>query len=137
MSAVPIKVSEILGLLKAGKTRDEIAEMYNLNGVQLKELFKHPKLKNKKTVKEKGVPFILVDDTEGDVVEDAVKAAASADIIEEVTAKVEEVEAPIEVATETVVEQPAEVQVTDQAANTAAEQVAPAPETEGSLWGND
>lgn len=130
MSAVPIKVSEILGLLKAGKTRDEIAEMYNLNGVQLKELFKHPKLKNKKTVKEKGVPFILVDDTEGDMVEDAVKA----DVTEEVAAKVEETEAPVEVAEEAVVEQPAEVQITDEAT---AEQVAPTEQSEGPLWGND
>ena len=62
--AVNITVSQILADLKSGLTRDEIGEKYGLNKAQVKAVFSHPKLKNKKTIKQKGAAFILVDDTE-------------------------------------------------------------------------
>lgn len=62
--AQTLTVSQILADLQAGLTRAEIGEKYGLNGIQVKALFKNQKLKNKKTIKEKGAAFILVDDTE-------------------------------------------------------------------------
>jgi hypothetical protein len=62
--AVVLTVSKILADLKSGLTRKAIGEKYGLNGVQVKELFKNPKLKHKKTAVEKGAAFVLVDDTE-------------------------------------------------------------------------
>ncbi len=64
MSETPkITASSVLAMLSAGKTRPEIQEHYGLNGVQMKQLFQHPILKGKKTIKEKGAAFIFVDDT--------------------------------------------------------------------------
>ena len=127
MSAVPIKVSEVLAYLKAGKTRAEIAEIYSLNGVQLKELFKHPKLKNKKTVKEKGVAFTLIDDVEDEVKKPAVESAK----VEETTAQIQPTE---EAVSETVAEQAAETQET---AAPVESEAASEPEAERSLWDNE
>lgn len=56
-----IKTSEILELLEIGKTRKEIAEMYNLSDSDLKRLFKHPTLKGRRSKKE--LDFIIEDDT--------------------------------------------------------------------------
>lgn len=57
-----ITVSEILSKLESGVTRDQIKEEYGLSHREMQELFRHPKLKNRKTRKE--VSFELVDDTE-------------------------------------------------------------------------
>lgn len=59
-----IKVSEILLALQQGVTREEIKEKYSLSNKEMKVLFSHPKLKQKKTHKKPS--FILVDDTEED-----------------------------------------------------------------------
>lgn len=61
--AISLTVSQILADLQAGLTRNDIGEKYGLNKAQVKALFTHPKLKNKKTIKEKGTGFQLVDDT--------------------------------------------------------------------------
>lgn len=60
-----ITSSGILSDLQAGLTRKDIQTKYGLNGVQLKEIFKSPSLKNKKTIKEKGAAFIFIDDVAG------------------------------------------------------------------------
>lgn len=57
-----ITASEILALLQAGKTREEIRLMYGLNKTQMKQLFKAPSLKFRKTIREKTSPFIFEDD---------------------------------------------------------------------------
>ena len=59
---VQLTVSGILTDLENGLTRANIQSKYNLTGKDLGILFKHPKLKGKKT---KVAPkFILIDDTE-------------------------------------------------------------------------
>lgn len=75
--AVNLTTSMVLNHLKEGLTRNEIGTLYGLNGVQTKILFSHPKLKNRKTIKEKGVAFILVDDLDDDleVTEEVVEEA--------------------------------------------------------------
>lgn len=57
-----LTTSQIVADLQAGLTRKEIGEKYNLNGIQVKAVFKNPSLKHRKTVKVKGAGFILVDD---------------------------------------------------------------------------
>lgn len=62
METPVIKASDILADLQAGLTRPEIKQKYNLNGVQLANIFKTPSLRGKRTIKEKGVPFQFIDD---------------------------------------------------------------------------
>lgn len=57
-----IKVSEVLGMLEEGKTRDEIKTHYELSHTEMTVLFKHPKLKGRRTHKK--LPFVIIDDTE-------------------------------------------------------------------------
>lgn len=57
-----ITASEILAHLQAGKTREEIRLIYGLNKTQMKQLFKAPSLKFRKTIREKTSPFIFEDD---------------------------------------------------------------------------
>lgn len=54
-----IIVQDVLSMLKKGKSREEIREFYGLTKTDLKNLFKHDKLKGKKTHKKPG--FIVVD----------------------------------------------------------------------------
>lgn len=56
-----IKVQDILTDLENGMTRKEIKEKYNLSGKDLKTVFQHEKLKNKKT---KTTGVILIDEDE-------------------------------------------------------------------------
>lgn len=56
-----ITVSAVLDALAQGKTREDIKKEYDLSHRELQTLFKHPKLKNKKTHKE--LSFELIDDT--------------------------------------------------------------------------
>lgn len=60
MEKVKITTTEVLELLDLGKTRDEIREHYGLSNPDLKRLFKHPRLKGRKTKKAPG--FDLEDD---------------------------------------------------------------------------
>jgi hypothetical protein len=60
--AVEIKISDVLNLLESGKTRPEIAKHYDLNLVQVAELFRHNKLRGKKTKKIASDAFTLIDD---------------------------------------------------------------------------
>lgn len=77
-----ITVTGVLNLLENGVTRTpknkgydaekgSIMERYNLTEVEVRELFKHPKLKGKRTVFEKKskLSFQLVDDTVTDSTE--------------------------------------------------------------------
>lgn len=59
-----IKVSDVLALLDAGKSRKEIAEHYGRTQAEMQvQIWNHPKLKNKKAKKQyEGI--ILEDDTE-------------------------------------------------------------------------
>lgn len=54
--------------LKNGLTREDIAEKYGLTKADVKRVFQHPKLKNKKTIKPKEDNFILIDDIEDEPV---------------------------------------------------------------------
>lgn len=64
-----ITVSGVLAMLDAGKSRQEIKEELELSHMEMAELFKHPKLKNKKAKRQ--VSFELLDDTvEEDLVEE-------------------------------------------------------------------
>jgi len=54
-----LTISGVLKYLEDGLTRETIGEMYGLEKWEVTELFKHPKLKNRKT-----------DDTEGDLLTD-------------------------------------------------------------------
>ena len=93
-----IKISEVLTCLKEGYTRTKadknydseigsIQEKYSLNGIQVFELFKHDKLKGKKTIIKKEPAFTIIDDTNGEVPEVAA-------VIEEVVEEIEEVSTP-------------------------------------------
>lgn len=56
-----IKVSEVIALLEAGKSREEIGAELGLTRVEVTALFKHPSLKGKKAKKQ--LDFVVVDDT--------------------------------------------------------------------------
>jgi hypothetical protein len=62
--AVVLSISGILNDLENGLDREKIGEKYGLEKWEVNELFKHPKLKNRKAKKVKKVSFTLVDDTE-------------------------------------------------------------------------
>ena len=83
---VELTVSGILADLDNGLTRANIQSKYNLTGKDLATLFKHPKLKGKKT---KVAPkFILIDDT----AEVSIENNEVTEAIEEVQAVEEAVE---------------------------------------------
>ena len=59
---IDVRVSDVLTFLKEGKTREDIANHYGLSLAEAKrDIFSHPKLKNKKTHKASKVA--LIDDT--------------------------------------------------------------------------
>jgi len=71
---IEIKISDILQYLKEGYTRTKgeknydasigsIQEKYDLNKSQIFELFKHEKLKGRKTIVKKAPAFVVLDDT--------------------------------------------------------------------------
>lgn len=62
MNQVQVSISDILTDLNNGLKRADIKNKYNLNNAQLKTLFSHPKLKNKKTKKAE-VELVIIDDT--------------------------------------------------------------------------
>jgi len=78
-----IKVQDVLAFLKKGYTRyakdDEghgsIQAHYNLSGVEVKELFQHPKLKARKTILPKASLNII--DEEEDIVETVTEETVS------------------------------------------------------------
>lgn len=55
-----IKVSEVIALLEAGKSREEIGTELGLTKAEVTALFKHPSLKGKKAKKQ--LDFVVVDD---------------------------------------------------------------------------
>lgn len=63
-----IKISEVLGLLDAGKSREEIAQHFNMSNGDLTVLFKHPSLKGRKAKKQRD--FVVVDDVTETTVEE-------------------------------------------------------------------
>lgn len=83
---VRITIEDVLDCLANGYTRTtsdpryqgegkSIEEKYGLNKTQVFELFKHDKLKGRKTILKAAPAFIIVDD-EGDAVEDTPEAEA-------------------------------------------------------------
>lgn len=61
---VKLTINGLLSDLKNGLTREDIAEKYSLTKADVKRIFQHPKLKNKKTIKPREESWVLVDDTE-------------------------------------------------------------------------
>lgn len=57
---IRITTSGVLNMLKEGKTREEIRNHFGLTKTELRDLFKHPKLKGRKTHRKPS--FLLVDD---------------------------------------------------------------------------
>jgi len=100
---IEIKISSILEDLKNGYTRlktdknydseiGSIQEKYGLNGIQVFELFKHEKLKGKKTIVKKEPAFTIIDDTNGEVVSEVEEVEV--DVGEEEVVETEEVPTP-------------------------------------------
>ena len=67
-----IKISEIITDLETGLTRDAIGLKYSITTTEVKFLFQHPKLKNKKTKKVFKPSFNIVDDVEVPEVENII-----------------------------------------------------------------
>lgn len=59
---VEVKISEVLEMLDNGKTRPEIAKHFDLNLVQVASLFRHEKLRGKKTKKIASDAYNIIDD---------------------------------------------------------------------------
>lgn len=56
---IQVTIPQVLDLLDQGKTRDEIAEHFNVNRGAVNDLFKHPELKG---LKPRRLPvFVIVD----------------------------------------------------------------------------
>ena len=100
---IEIKISSILEDLKNGYTRlktdknydseiGSIQEKYGLNGIQVFELFKHEKLKGKKTIVKKEPAFTIIDDTNGEVVSEVEEVEV--EVVEEEVVETEEVPTP-------------------------------------------
>jgi len=94
---IEIKISDILQCLQEGYTRTKgeknydseigsIQEKYELNKSQIFELFRHEKLKGRKTIVKKTPAFVILDDT----VEDDTSNSNVADIIVKVQDDLEE-----------------------------------------------
>ena len=69
MSRVTVTITGLLNDLNEGLKRENIAEKYGLPISDVREIFKHPKLVGKQARKAPG--FILIDDSEEDVVQAA------------------------------------------------------------------
>lgn len=63
-----IKISEVIALLDAGKSREEIRDHFEMSNGDLTVLFKHPALKGKKAKKQRD--FNIIDDTVENTFED-------------------------------------------------------------------
>jgi len=100
---IRITISGILNDLQEGYTRTKddkhyqgegksIQEKYNLKKSEIFSLFKHDKLKGRKTISTKVLPFVLIDDTEFEELEEAVdnneSELAKKDVKEELAAEV-------------------------------------------------
>ena len=105
--AQTLTTSQILADLQAGLTRKDIGAKYGLNGVQVSSLFKNPTLKHKKTVKEKGAAFILVDDVAQQTAATETANEVAAETVEETAEVQENAFEQADVAEEVVVEEEA------------------------------
>lgn len=86
-----VRVSDVLTMLKEGKTREEIAAHYDVSMAEAKrDIFSHEKIKNKKTHKPSRVT--LIDDVaEVQLVDDTIDSATNATVQnEELAATMEE-----------------------------------------------
>lgn len=63
---VVLTISSILECLDNGMTREEIAEHFGISMKEVRQHFKHPKLKGRKP--KKPMTSVLVDDTEEDII---------------------------------------------------------------------
>ena len=124
---IRLTVSGVLADLRAGLTRKEIGEKYHLNGLQVKELFRNEHLKGRKTIKEKGAAFVLVDDLSMTATPAAETAVAEEPVVAEEAIDIEEVG---EVAEEQAVQ---EEVIEEEAAPEAVEAPVP-PVSERKLW---
>lgn len=65
MEKIQIRIPDVLAMLNAGKSREEIGQHYGLNGANTKALFNEPELKGKKAKKQR--PFMIVREEQEDV----------------------------------------------------------------------
>lgn len=123
--AQTLTTSQILADLQSGLTRKDIGVKYGLNGAQVASLFKNPTLKHKKTIKEKGAAFILIDDVAGEQTAATETAeAATTDVVNETAEAQENAFEQAEVAEEVAQEEEA------------ASEIQPEPVVgERSMWG--
>lgn len=90
-----IKISEVLALIEEGKTRVEIRKELDLNTTEMKNLFAHPLLKNRKA--RKIVSEIIIEDdvsgskgVEADILEEFEQAEMEEDVEVQEEAEMEE-----------------------------------------------
>jgi hypothetical protein len=94
-----VKVSEVLALLAEGKTRAEIAAHYGQSvALMARTVWKHPKLKGRKTIKQDSALINVVDDTED---EEPVADNSGNEMQEEPTENVQEELSPVNTSTST------------------------------------
>lgn len=77
-----ITISEVLELLNQGKTRPEIAEHFEISASDCTKLFKHPKLKGKRAIKQPD--FLIIDDTETTEEDKSTSNVEESPVVEEV-----------------------------------------------------
>lgn len=65
MEKIQIKIPDVLALLDAGKSREEIGQHYNLSVADTRALFNEPELKGKKAKKQR--PFVIVREEQEEV----------------------------------------------------------------------
>lgn len=129
---IDVSVSAVLAKLKAGETREEIATHYGLTMAEAKrDVFSHPKLKNKKPHKVSRV--VLVDDVpEVVMVDDTITSKANlanADLQEEMSTTSEEIVSEIP---ETIQDQDASQEQEEPATEEMAQ--SPGPEATAGSW---
>jgi hypothetical protein len=70
MSKIVIGIKQVLQQLKDGLTREDIALHYNISISECKQLFKHPELAGRKTIKKPS--FVIVADSSDEQVGESV-----------------------------------------------------------------
>lgn len=93
---IQIRVTDVLAMLKDGKTREEIGEHYGLNKADTKALFSIPQLKGKRTRKQRPFQIILDEADEVETKNEDLPQVSTEQIIEETSIQQEMVEDYVE-----------------------------------------